>query len=312
MLTRLQFLRTASGLLPLTTHPLLAAKPNADKFHFAVIADSHIIDSFYEGPEGNAEDSASIFKTTERLTRTREAINALEPPPDLVFLVGDYFHDYPSDKLDFYFQNQTRIDHAKALTDKFRMPVHVGFGNHDYAVPKMTREQSHELFRRKLGLQPYYAVSHKGWKFIHLNNFLGTSWQHGHGRYSRGQGTLGEEQLQWLEAELKQAQPTFIFIHYPLSLVAPTEVADFGLHPLLKRHKDTVQRVFSGHWHRWFEFGRSYGPQHMVVAATRYDENAFLIVEADRKRQTHELLNIELVDWNTHYSKLYRGRVTPR
>jgi hypothetical protein len=53
---------------------------------------------------------------------------------------------------------------------------------------------------------------------------------------------------------------------------------------------------------------RSYGPQHLVIAATRYDANAYLIVEADTKTLRHELLNIELVDWNTHYSKAYRGR----
>jgi hypothetical protein len=29
---------------------------------------------------------------------------------------------------------------------------------------------------------------------------------------------------------------------------------------------------------------------------------------SDTKTVRHELLNIELVDWNTHYSKAYRGR----
>jgi hypothetical protein len=51
--------------------------------------------------------------------------------------------------------------------------VHAGFGNHDYSARGMTRENTHELFRRKFGLKPYYSVEHRGWKFIHLNNFLG-------------------------------------------------------------------------------------------------------------------------------------------
>ena len=34
------------------------------------------------------------------------------------------------------------------------MPVHIGFGNHDYAVPGVSREASHELFRCKLGVKP--------------------------------------------------------------------------------------------------------------------------------------------------------------
>jgi hypothetical protein len=98
-----------------------------------------------------------------------------------------------------------------------------------------------------------------------------------------------------------------VFIHYPLTIVENTEIRDYGVHLLIKRHRDSIQRVVSGHWHKWFEFGRSFGPQHLVIAATRYDPNAYLIVEADTKSVTHQLLNIDLVDWNTHYSKTYQS-----
>ena len=141
---------------------------------------------------------------------------------------------------------------------------------------------------------------------MHLNNFVGDTWDPSQAKFNKQQGSLGEAQLNWFEAELAQRKPTFVFIHFPLSIVAPTERADYGLLPLLKQHKDTVQRVISGHWHRWFEFGRSYGPQHLVMAATRYDPNAYLIVEADTRAVTHQLLNLDLVDWNTHYSKSYQ------
>ena len=98
-----------------------------------------------------------------------------------------------------------------------------------------------------------------------------------------------------------------MFIHYPLTIVATYEVKDYGVHRLIKQHRDSIQRVVSGHWHRWFEFGRSFGPQHLVIAATRYDPNAYLIVEADTKAVRHELLNLGLVDWNTHYSKPFKA-----
>jgi hypothetical protein len=162
-------------------------------FYVGVIADSHIIDEFHRGPEGSPEDTESIFQTTERHIAARETLNAMRPALDLVLLVGDYFHDYPSADLDFYFTHTTRIDRAKALTDAFRTPVHVGFGNHDYAVPLVSREATHELFRRKLSLRPYYAIDHRGWKFIHLNNFLGSTWQVGHADYRKQVGSLGEE-----------------------------------------------------------------------------------------------------------------------
>jgi hypothetical protein len=234
-------------------------------------------------------------------------LNSLTPKLDKVFLVGDYFHNYPSPDIDFYFQNRTRVDIAKSLTDAFAMPVHAGFGNHDYDVPKVTRETSHELFRRKFGLKPYYSLDHKGWKFVHLNNFLGDTWNPGAAKFNQGLGSFGEEQLNWLEAELAERKPTFVFVHYPLQICASTERADYGLYGILKKHRDTIQRVVSGHWHKWFEFGRTYGPQHLVMAATRYDANAYLIVKADRRKVEHRLLNIGLVDWNTHYSQPYRG-----
>lgn len=284
----------------------LLAEPSPNSFYFAVIADTHIIDEFYKGPEGSPEDTASIFKTAERLRATRDVLNGLKPAMEQVFLVGDYFHDYPSSDLDFFFQNKTRIDLAKELTDGFHMPVHVGFGNHDYSVPKVSLEVTHELFRRKLNVKPYYSVEHKGWKFVHLNNFLGATWNPKAEKFNKSMGSLGEEQLNWFEAELAQHKPTFVFIHYPLQIVTPAERADYGLHSLLKKNKETVQRVVSGHWHRWFEFGRSYGPQHLVVAATRYDPNAYLVIEADTKAVSHRLLNIDGVDWNTHFSQPFR------
>lgn len=307
-MTRGQFLRIAgAGAASCAIRPFAFAAPDPSKFYFALIADTHIIDGYYKGPESNQEDTESMFKTSERLESARTLINSLQPRMEQVFLVGDYFHNYPSPDIDFYFKNETRLDRAKALTDKFEMPVHAGFGNHDYDPKVISRENSHELFRRKFGLKPYYTVEHRGWKFIHLNNFLGETWEKGNAKFNTSMGSLGEEQLNWFEAELSENKPSFVFIHFPLTIVAPTEVKDYGVHVLIKRHRDTIQRVVSGHWHRWFEFGRTFGPQHLVMAATRYDPNAYLIVEADTKAVRHELLNIDLVDWNTHYSKPYKA-----
>jgi hypothetical protein len=43
------------------------------------------------------------------------------------------------------------------------------------------------------------------------------------------------------------------------------------------------------------------------MAATRYNPNTYLIVDVDTKTTTHQLTNLNLVDWNTHFSKPYRG-----
>src|SRR5262245_41124751 len=109
-MNRKEFLMAAgAGVAALAAPRVLNAEPGAGKFYFAVIADSHIIDEYYKGPEGNAEDTESIFKTTERLTQARALLNSLQPKLDLTFLVGDYFHNYPSADIDFFFQHKTRV-----------------------------------------------------------------------------------------------------------------------------------------------------------------------------------------------------------
>jgi hypothetical protein len=224
-----------------------------------------------------------------------------------VFLIGDYFHNYPSTDYDFYFKNTTRLDNAKAITDGFKMPVHLGFGNHDYDVRNIPREMSHRLFAAKFNAKPYSSLDYKGFRFIHLNNFLGSTQDRTATDFNPNIGSLGEEQLHWFEALLEQRKPTFVFIHYPLIQDQATEFADYGLLPLLRKHKETIQLVVAGHMHKWIDFAHTYGPQHYVMAATRYDPNAYMLLEIDTNRVSWRFMNESLVEWSTHYSKPYRG-----
>ena len=301
---------TGASLGSLLTRRLWAeralATASSGKFYFALIADSHIIDNFYvKGSENGVEDNESILVTTPRLISARDLINSLNPAIEQVFLIGDYFHNYPSTDYDFYFKNTTRLDNAKAITDAFRMPVHLGFGNHDYDVHRVPREMSHRLFKAKFNAEPYSVVDYKGYKFIHLNNFLGTTQDRTAPDFNPNLGSLGEEQLHWFEAQLQERKPSFVFIHYPLMLDVATEFGDYGLHPLLRRYKDNIQLVVSGHVHKWIDFAHTYGPQHYIMAATRYDPNAYMLMEVDTKQATWRFINADLVEWSTHYSKPY-------
>lgn len=288
---------------------LWAAKPNADaknrRFHVAIIADTHIIDSFYKGQEETPEDSESLFHTSERLIAARDHINRLSPAVDLVFNLGDVVHDCPSTDYDFYFQNRTRLDIAGEILAGFHAPVHLALGNHDYSLPRISRELTHRLFADKLHATPYSVVNHKGWKFLIINNFLGVSWDTSDAAYNQGVGTLGLVQLNWLEAELAQRMPTIVLIHYPLWIVEPKEFSDFGLHPLLRKYSDTVRLVLSGHWHKWVDFAHTFGPQHYVAAATRYDPNSYMILEIDSASGSCTFLNARCAEWATHYSQPY-------
>jgi Calcineurin-like phosphoesterase len=301
---------TGASLGSLLTRRLWAeralATASSGKFYFALIADSHIIDNFYvKGSENGVEDNESILVTTPRLISARDLINSLNPAIEQVFLIGDYFHNYPSTDYDFYFKNTTRLDNAKAITDAFRMPVHLGFGNHDYDVHRVPREMSHRLFKAKFNAEPYSVVDYKGYKFIHLNNFLGRTQDRTAPDFNPNLGSLGEEQLHWFEAQLQERKPSFVFIHYPLMLDVATEFGDYGLHPLLRKYKDNIQLVVSGHVHKWIDFAHTYGPQHYIMAATRYDPNAYMLMEVDAKQATWRFINADLVEWSTHYSKPY-------
>lgn len=276
-------------------------------FRFAVISDTHIIDEYYKGPESNPLDTSTVLTTTASLTAVRTFLGNLNPPIEKVFICGDFFHDYPSVDYDFYFENRTRIDNAKDLVDGFKMPVHIAVGNHDYDVPKVSREMSHRLFKEKLKIEPYFSVMHRDYKFIILNNFLGETWNPASKEYNKSVGSYGEAQLNWLESELKQQKPTFLFQHYPLYNMRDVEIRDYGIQPMLKKYKDTIQIFFSGHWHRWFDFAKTFGPQHYTVASTRYDEDAYMLVEVDTKLKTYRILNHDHIEWATRYSKPFKA-----
>ncbi|HEX7729978.1 MAG TPA: metallophosphoesterase [Terracidiphilus sp.] len=312
-LTRRSFgAMTAAALTTTLTRSLwareVAAHAGSNRFYVALVADTHIIDDFYvKGSENGVEDNESILVTTPRLTAARDFINSLSPAIEQVFLLGDYFHNYPSTDYDFYFKNKTRLDNAKAITDGFKMPVHVGFGNHDYDVKHVPREMSHRLFKAKFNTDPYWVLDYKGCKFVHLNNFLGSTQDNKAANFNPGTGSLGEEQLHWFEAQLAERKPTFVFVHYPLLQIVPAEFKDYGLHPLLYKYRDTIQLAVSGHVHKWIDFAHTYGPQHYIMAATRYDPNAYMLLEIDPAHGSWRFLNASLVKWSTHYSKPYHA-----
>lgn len=311
LISRRSFLHLAGGLgvaapAGLLTPTALQGATVASRFRFAVIADTHIIDNFYHPPNPNTETASSVIFSRESLIRTRTAIHALNPTPDMVFVVGDFFHDYPSRDYDFYFKNVTRIDHAKAITDRFKMKVYPGFGNHDYDVPDLDRTFSHRLVAQKIGIKPYYAVDHKGCRFLMLNNFLGETWNAANKEaFKKTVGSFGEEQLQWIESQLAARKQTFIFTHYPLSIVSATEVKDFGLLPLMKKYADNIHFITAGHWHRWHDFKREFGPQHYVMGATRYDADAYMVVDVDVKAASWEIRNLHCFHWDSRQTDPY-------
>jgi predicted phosphodiesterase len=261
------------------------------KFRFAIVADTHVIDEWYEGPENSPLDTESMQFTNVRYTSARDRIRGLQTPVDFVVHVGDLIHDYPFDSIDYMWENRTRLDIAAEISLGFGVPFHMVLGNHDYDFRNAPRERTREIFADKLGIQPWSSFDHQGWKFVMLDCYYGPTFDINASTYTGDNGTFGEEQLQWLEAELEQGKPTFIFLHMMMTLIQETEIADLGLHSLLRRYRDQIQYVVAGHTHRWLLFGNEFGPKHMVMGATRYDEDCFIVCEVDPAAGTYTFLN---------------------
>lgn len=275
-------------------------------WRFVVLADTHVIDEWYVGPESNALDTSSILMANDRLARTRDRVNELSDVEaiDLALVAGDLVHDFPFDDVASYVTgpdaDRTAVALVRDLYEGFSMPVHLALGNHDYEQPRISRETTHEIFREVLGVEPYYAVDHRGVRFIVLNSQLGATWDPTSPAYDESLGSLGAEQLTWLEDQLEDAIPSVLVVHHhPLSFArdeVPGSPAS-DLFALTAAYSDVVRIVISGHLHRWLDHGDDYGARQVTIGSTRYDEDAFLVFQADETTGDIELLNPETPVW---------------
>ncbi len=276
-------------------------------FRFAIVADTHIIDEWYEGPESNELDTESMFHTFDRFTAARDVLKALDPPVEFVAHVGDLIHDYPSYDLTFFENNRTRLDIAADIVAGFELPFLLCLGNHDYEFGNVPRADTHALFASRLeGFTPYSAYEHGGWKFIMLDCYLGATHDESLGRPG-GVGSLGTEQLEWLRGQLQEGKPCFLFVHQMLSIIEGDEGDGLSLAGLVREYSDVVKYVISGHTHRWLPFGEEWGVPHMVIGATRYDEDCFVVVDVDPGQGTFTFVNEAQWQLFSPYAEPYEG-----
>ncbi|MDK2930890.1 MAG: hypothetical protein PWR07_1021 [Bacillota bacterium] len=118
-------------------------------------------------------------------------------------------------------------------TKRLRMPWHAVPGNHD------VRGDGARLFTEFTGKNRYYSFVEKGYRFIGLDSSA---------------AALDAKQMAWLERELAQSGPKFVFMHVPLFDPRPGGDHSFvdveqarRLQQLFREHE--VLAVFSGHVH---------------------------------------------------------------
>jgi 3',5'-cyclic AMP phosphodiesterase CpdA len=186
-----------SGVLSSRTFAQAAADERAvaqGSLHFAQISDSHI---GFNKP-ANPDVAATLQVAIDR-------INALPIAPSFLIHTGDITQLAQADQFD---TSEQLLKSAKA--DRvFYVP-----GEHDVAG------DDGKLYRQRYGKDArgagWYSFDQQGVHFIGLVNVIDLK--------TGGLGNLGQEQLAWLEKDLKgkrSSTPIVVFAHIPLWMVYP-------------------------------------------------------------------------------------------
>lgn len=192
---------------------------------FVQISDSHI-----------GFNKAANTDVTATLREAIAKVNALPTPPSFVLHTGDLTHLSKPEEFD------TLAESLKSLkTDEiFYVP-----GEHD--VLNDNGDMFRERFGRNAMGDGWYSFDKNGAHFVGLVNVMNLK--------AGGLGTLGPEQLAWLEkdvAKLKSSTPIVVFAHIPLWAVYPqwgwgTDDSEQAL-SYLKRFGSVT--VLNGHIHQ--------------------------------------------------------------
>jgi Calcineurin-like phosphoesterase len=192
-----------------------------EDFYFVQLSDTHW------GYEGAANPDAKVT-----LGKAVAAVNSLSETPDFIMFTGDLTHttDDPKERRKRLAEFRHIVGELKVKTVRF-MP-----GEHDASLDRG------EAYREFFGT-PNYTFDHKGVHFIVIDNV------------SDPAGAIGEAQLQWLAADLKQLPKDariVVFTHRPLFDLAPqwdwaTKDGASAV-DLLMPHQNVT--VFYGHIHQ--------------------------------------------------------------
>lgn len=259
-----------------------AAGPLPRHTYVVAIADTHIV----LPDDEHADNLRAIGQTIGTM------------PWDIAgaFVAGDIVFNLPYDTIEEYHADPNdRFDVAQAIFDDFPVPVYPAIGNHDQEIGRLPRQMTEQLFQEHFGAAPYYAVDLGVWKFIILNNFHGPTQDPEDPAYDLQTGSLGAEQLAWLEQQLADGRPAILMLHFPPMIVS--DLPDF-----VAAHRDTVRLVLAGHSHAWLNLSNHYGVPSMILGSSQFDGDSFLVLELDNTLRTWRILDWDRLHWGTSYA----------
>ena len=159
-------------------------------FHFVQFSDTHW------GFKGAANPDAE-----NTLAKAVVTVNGLANPPDFIVFTGDLTHTTDDPK-----ERRARMQRFREIVGALRVKdVRFMPGEHDASL------DAGEAYREFFGA-PHYTFDHKGVHFIVLDNV------------SDPGARLGDAQLAWLAADLKQRKPDdriVVLTHRPLFDLKP-------------------------------------------------------------------------------------------
>jgi 3',5'-cyclic-AMP phosphodiesterase len=189
----------SSGALASNGHSV--GGPSAEGFHFVHLTDMHV----RRRRKGHIGYRTCV-----------DHVNALQTRPDFVLMGGDMAFDGLYTEKD-EFANQ--IELFRSISDRLEMPYYPCIGNHDVLglsarrkVPVDDPDLGAKMIMDRLGMErSYYSFDHGDWHFVVLDTIYPVEADHGPSYVPR----LGEEQLEWLRADLGAAwpRPTVVVMH---------------------------------------------------------------------------------------------------
>ena len=170
-----------------------ALAADAKGLTFLQISDSHI--GFDKPANPNAKGT---------LEEAIERIKAIQTKPAFMIHTGDITH----------LSKESEFDDAEKIISQAKLDVHYVPGEHDVIDPEI------KLYKERYGRGTkgpgYYSFDANGVHFIGLVNVANLK--------GGGMGSLGDEQLEWMEDDLKgrsASTPIVVFAHIPLWTVYP-------------------------------------------------------------------------------------------
>lgn len=173
--------------------------------------------------------------TAGALRRCVDALNGLDPQPDLILATGDLVD----------LGEAVEYAHLRSLLAPLSAPVYLLPGNHDDRDALRVAFPDHAYL--PVAGPIHYTIDHLPARLIGLDSTIP----------GKPHGALGPDSLDWLAARLREGggRPTLIFVHHPpfptgIEHMDVMNLRDSGVLAEVIRRYPEVARLIAGHVHR--------------------------------------------------------------